>query len=187
MDKKEHLKQLQEYAKEYRRKNPEWFRGIKRRSLHEKKGKLIKLKGGKCSECGLKYNGKNACVFQFHHKERGNKIERSINLSGKIKALLKEIKKCKLVCANCHFLLHYKNYYGEKPDFPKPYQEYLKLKRMHKENIHLNRAIVILKKAGISFYSIILAFKEKDKRNFMRIYKRDKNKYFLPSEKNGNK
>ena len=58
---------------------------------------------------------------------------------------------------------------------------------MHKENKHLNRAIVILKKAGISFYSIILAFKEKDKRNFMRIYKRDKNKYFLPSEKNGNK
>ena len=56
---------------------------------------------------------------------------------------------------------------------------------MHKPHIHRNRAVVLLKKAGVSFYSIAIAIKD-DKRNLIRVYERDKNKYFLPSEKNGN-
>jgi len=63
---------------------------------------------------------------------------------------------------------------------------------MHKPKIHRNRAVVLLRKAGVSFYSIAIAVKD-DKRNLIRVYKRDKDKYFLPfetkhkwSKKNGN-
>lgn len=46
-----------------------------------------------------------------------------------------------------------------------------------------NQAIVCLRKCGFSFYAIQKAFEAKDKRNIIRVWKRDKNKYFLPSEK----
>ena len=48
-----------------------------------------------------------------------------------------------------------------------------------------NKAIVQLKKLGWTFYALQKAFEMKDKRNLLRVWKRDCNKYFLPSEKNG--
>ena len=78
------------------------------------KAKVINLMGGKCSNksCGLKYNGKNACVFQVHHKDPSKKLfvvntRTLINYSWK--KILKEIKKCKLLCANCYFIIEKKD------------------------------------------------------------------------------
>ena len=49
-----------------------------------------------------------------------------------------------------------------------------------------NRAIVLLRKCGMSFYAIAKVLGMKDKRNLIVVFKRDQNKYDLPSEQNQN-
>ena len=50
-------------------------------------------------------------------------------------------------------------------------------------NEEKNKAVVLLIKAGMNFYQLCKAFNEPDKRNFIRIWKRDKDLYFLPKKK----
>jgi len=82
---------------------------------HRLKVKIINLMGGKCSnpKCNLKYNGKNACIFQVHHIDPSKK-EFAINTRTLINyswnKILKEIKKCCLLCANCHFIKENEEY-----------------------------------------------------------------------------
>lgn len=77
------------------------------------KAKVIFLMGGKCCHCPLRYNGKNACVFQAHHKDPSRKLF-PINIRTLCHyawtKILDEIEKCKLLCANCHFIEHNKEY-----------------------------------------------------------------------------
>ena len=47
-------------------------------------------------------------------------------------------------------------------------------------NIEKNKAIVFLKKIGMPMKEIVRAFGETDKRNFYRVWYRDKDKYNLP-------
>jgi len=71
-----------------------------------RKLELIKMAGGKCSNCGYK---KNSSALQFHHNDPQNK---SFSLDSRIlsntnwESILKEFRKCKLLCANCHFEIH---------------------------------------------------------------------------------
>ncbi len=61
---------------------------------------LISLLGGKCEKCGY-----NRCVsaLEFHHKDP---LKKDFTLSGSkvlsIKKMEAEVKKCNLLCANCH-------------------------------------------------------------------------------------
>ena len=68
------------------------------------KKELIALLGGKCQICGY-----NKCdnAFDFHHihKDKTQTINRLLKGYSKQK-LLKEAKKCILVCANCHREIH---------------------------------------------------------------------------------
>lgn len=63
---------------------------------------LFNLMGGKCKECG--YN-KNLSAFDFHHKDRNDKL---INLDKRTlsnvtwRKILLEAEKCELLCSNCH-------------------------------------------------------------------------------------
>lgn len=61
---------------------------------------LIEAAGGKCQRCGY---DKCDAALQFHHK---NPKEKSFAISAKqfiaLKKGLEEIKKCDLLCANCH-------------------------------------------------------------------------------------
>ena len=71
---------------------------------YAKKIKAIQLLGSKCENCGEN----NIFVLEFHHKNRDDK---EINIS-KIRecrwsTIEKEIKKCKLLCGNCHSELHF--------------------------------------------------------------------------------
>jgi hypothetical protein len=65
------------------------------------KSKAIKLKGGKCQNCGYnKYNG----ALAFHHIDPNVK-EYALN-RGSWTQMNKELKKCVLLCFNCHQELH---------------------------------------------------------------------------------
>lgn len=73
---------------------------------NSRKEELIKIKGGSCEVCGY---SKSASALVFHHKYEKKKI---FNISGKNltkktwNELLSEVKKCYLLCANCHAELH---------------------------------------------------------------------------------
>jgi len=67
---------------------------------------LVKKLGGKCTKCG--FTG-HPSALHFHHKDPNNK-KFSINSN---KLLVsdrhEEIKKCILLCANCHSIEHANN------------------------------------------------------------------------------
>jgi 5-methylcytosine-specific restriction endonuclease McrA len=75
-----------------------------------KKRKKIRLKaietiGGKCMKCGY-----NKCIeaLEFHHKNPTEK-DFSISKRGHCRSwerVSEEIKKCDLLCANCHREIH---------------------------------------------------------------------------------
>ena len=73
------------------------------------KGELVAEKGGKCMSCELKYDGNNACVFQFHHRDpkekKFNVTTGTIN-DKNMSVIREEIEKCDLLCGNCHALYH---------------------------------------------------------------------------------
>lgn len=76
-----------------------WRKNLKERAL--------KLFGGRCVCCG--YNTCSAAL-EFHHLEPAHK---DFTLSSVYKnpkswdAIVKELEKCALVCANCHREIHY--------------------------------------------------------------------------------
>lgn len=75
------------------------------RYRHKVKQKAVDLKGGKCQLCG--YNKCNGAL-EFHHidapgKEFGISGE---GLSRSWKRVEEELKKCILVCSNCHCEIH---------------------------------------------------------------------------------
>jgi len=68
---------------------------------------LIDMLGGACSKCG--YN-RNYAALCFHHKDESTKefkitIRECSNHS--MDHLLNEVKKCTLLCHNCHMEEHY--------------------------------------------------------------------------------
>lgn len=88
-------KWIERYPERYR----EQMNKQKRRRL-ENKLKLIELMGGQCQMCGYdKYLG----ALEFDHIDPTSK---SFNISQwihrDISYCLEEIKKCRLLCANCH-------------------------------------------------------------------------------------
>lgn len=92
-------------AEQLKRKSRQEY---KQNYCRDRKVRLIHIMGGKCNSCGLKYNNENARLFQFHHRKPTQK-KISLNLAQMgiaWKKLVKEAKKCKLLCANCHSLIH---------------------------------------------------------------------------------
>ena len=82
----------------------------KRDSL-ERKQKAIKLLGGKCKMCG--YN-KTVSALTFHHR---NPDEKEFEVGIIVKdhnweKVLGELKKCDLLCFNCHMEIHEENEKG---------------------------------------------------------------------------
>ena len=109
LESKEKNKQI---AKNYYENNKEKQKEYHLDRAHKSKVEAIKLKGGKCSMCGVSYNGENASIFDFHHvnsEEKEFNPKRLIN-NGLTERALKELDKCILVCSNCHRLLHNSKY-----------------------------------------------------------------------------
>lgn len=104
-------------AREHHRKamqNPEWVK--KRRKLvndlgFARKEEAIKIKGGKCEDCGGIFH---QCQYDFHHL---NPDEKEYNLGNILKRkdfnkVIEELNKCVLLCSNCHRMRHYMEKYA---------------------------------------------------------------------------
>ena len=68
-----------------------------------KKIKAIEILGGKCQICG----NVNMHELQFHHTSDDKEIEISKLRGSRFSLIEKELKKCILLCRNCHRELHY--------------------------------------------------------------------------------
>lgn len=67
------------------------------RKLH-----LLKLRGGCCENCGY---DKNLAALEFHHvdpKEKENQLDMRTLSNSTMEWVMREFKKCKVLCANCH-------------------------------------------------------------------------------------
>jgi len=78
------------------------WRREKSRKLREK---VWKLKDKPCKDCGIKYP---PYVMDFDHVKGGkiNSVSRLAS-NGGMEAVHKEVKKCEVVCANCHRIRTY--------------------------------------------------------------------------------
>ena len=65
--------------------------------------KIKEFLGGKCQRCGY-----NKCIsaLEFHHTDPTKKEFTISNDHFKLKEVMKEIKKCILICSNCHKEYH---------------------------------------------------------------------------------
>ena len=87
-----------------RNKKKVYERKIRRR--RELKEEMVETLGGKCKICG--YN-KCLSALEFHHHQNNKEGNMGTLLKNDSRQkLLKEAKKCILLCANCHRELHYK-------------------------------------------------------------------------------
>lgn len=92
---------MREYQRKRRKENPEVMEKA-RKDNRERKARIRayvhKVKDNPCVDCGVKYP---FYVMQFDHKGTDKKlfiVSRLMSMEG----VKKEIKKCDLVCANCH-------------------------------------------------------------------------------------
>ena len=83
-----------------------------RESNSSLKIQLLKIAGSDCcSSCG--YRGKNLTSLEFHHRNRNDKmfnigtVCRGRTLTVKFESLIDEVKKCDVLCSNCHALKHF--------------------------------------------------------------------------------
>ena len=82
-------------------KHPVEHRSERRR----RKAELVRMLGGKCVECG--YN-KSITALSFHHIDPKTKLFEVSNghIMENWDDVVKEAKKCELLCLNCHAELH---------------------------------------------------------------------------------
>ena len=95
--------------------NPNVYKNQQLRAISRKK-ELVEMLGGKCSVWG--YN-KNYAALEFHHKDPD---EKSFPLDGRhlsntaMETIIDEVKKCVLLCSNCHKEIHYPGLNSDKID-----------------------------------------------------------------------
>ena len=83
------------------------YKGVERDKNRKIKEYLVKLAGGKCCRCGY---DKCIAALDFHHRDPNEKEFTMGEKVADLDALVEEIKKCDLLCVNCHREEHYNNY-----------------------------------------------------------------------------
>ena len=81
---------------------------VRESERRRRKEVLIKMLGGRCSKCG--YN-KSIPALSFHHKRPETKlfdISHNGNLMQEWSIVVREARKCKILCLNCHAERHNK-------------------------------------------------------------------------------
>lgn len=106
------------------------FNKYQRNRRKERRDKINKIKKeyGGCKKCGW---NKHSMLLVFHHRNKITKafsIDRGSITNRKWEIVLREIKKCDLLCPICHNWLHYK----EREKFKKFGKRKNKLNRKYK-------------------------------------------------------
>lgn len=79
----------------------EYFRQYDKKRFARKRAFL--LEGKSCIRCGFD----DVRALEFHHRDPSNKLFSVMrSLTKNMNDLLLEIKKCDLICANCHAIEH---------------------------------------------------------------------------------
>lgn len=95
---------IKEYQQKYRKENKKF---LATRNRHKRQGRQLKaihLLGGKCSRCNEVFD---PVCYDFHHIDPSHK-EFTIGSSMLLgeSRFFNEVRKCILLCANCHRLVH---------------------------------------------------------------------------------
>lgn len=100
----ERKEELLEYQRNYRAANREKLSIRDKNKRYKRMNQAIEMLGGKCSRCGESYP---SCVYDFHHVDPKTK-EFTIgeNMLVAEERFFNEVKKCTLLCANCHRITH---------------------------------------------------------------------------------
>jgi len=100
-----------QYKREWNHRNRKQRYKYATKRAKDLRAQAIINEGGKCCLCDIKYDGTNAAIFDFHHAKNKD-IQLNINAfkNSSLEKIAKEIKKCILVCSNCHRLEHSKKY-----------------------------------------------------------------------------
>ena len=99
---KNHKKEKAEYSKKYYQKNKNKLYKYKKNWLCGKRKRILDFKiNGYCVDCGYK-GEKYPSVLEFDHIGTDKVFAISQGSSYSWEAIMKEISKCELVCANCH-------------------------------------------------------------------------------------
>lgn len=120
----------QKYNKEVRFANTSDYAAEKARAIEkyhrlvypmrlERKITLIRLLGGSCNKCGY---ARSAAALDFHHRNPNEKkytVSRLLYHAKDFDKALEEVKKCDLLCANCHR----ETTYEHQPIMPQQEQE----------------------------------------------------------------
>lgn len=96
-----------QYQREYRKKNKELLKEKARNKRKNRLDEFISLLGNKCAHCGHSFD---SICYDFHHinpSEKEFTIGENMLLSKE--RMLNEVKKCILLCSNCHRLVHKNN------------------------------------------------------------------------------
>jgi len=102
---KDHRKKLY-HSKRHSEQRQRDLDGSKRKHRAAKVA-CVQYLGGECMKCGTKYDGTNAPIFDFHHRDPTRKKHQILHRGPKTLAGQKEeLDKCDLLCANCHRLQH---------------------------------------------------------------------------------
>ena len=95
------------YHKDWHQKNKKDVKTLKNKREKATREWLISYKTSmKCNKCGF---NSHPAALDFHHIDKSKKdktISQMIRNYGK-EAIMKEMDKCEVLCANCHRILHY--------------------------------------------------------------------------------
>lgn len=100
-----------QYKREWNHKNRKSRYDYNVKYIDKRKNDMILFKGGECCECHIKYDGSNQAIFDFHHINPTKKefnLNKATICNTTIKKVYNELEKCKLVCSNCHRMIHFK-------------------------------------------------------------------------------
>jgi len=98
-----------QFKREWNKRNRKSIYKNKCKRIKRIKSEFILLNNGKCNKCGLKYDYTNGSMFDFHHiipSEKSFTLNQGTIGNKSLKDLNEEVKKCKLLCSNCHRLEH---------------------------------------------------------------------------------
>lgn len=105
----EHVDDLRKYRRDWFLKNKEHARSKVKERKQKLREWLLELKSElRCVECGEEH----IATLHFHHNDPSKKdmsICKTIQNGWSKRRILAEIEKCKVLCANCHSILHWNN------------------------------------------------------------------------------